>query len=210
MDIKRGKYIVLEGMPGSGKTTLGKEISKNNRWHYFKSLPSNRVLIEIEENYKNISQKNNRQLRNLLFAANLIEDEYKIKKIIDDGKNVIRDKSIASSLAHLYTQVEMDESLSVEIRIFLENISLEFYKPDLIIFLDTSFENCSFYKNLQEDLSNLDNLLFSQENKFNLFKEKIQYFLKKHYKKNAINFKRENMNPSQDANRILNYLKEDK
>ncbi|MGL4402809.1 MAG: AAA family ATPase [Fusobacteriaceae bacterium] len=204
---KKGKYIILEGMPGSGKTTLGKEIAKQSGWQYIKSLPSDRTIISIEDEFKGVSEKDRRQLRNLLFAADLISDEYRIEKLVNEGINIVRDKSLVSSLAHLYSQVDKSENLSIEIRKFIENLSSQFVLPEAVIFLDTTFEDSVFYKITKDDISAQDDILFSDKNNFDSFKNQLYFFLNKFFNSNSILFKKEKMNPEGDAKKILELIK---
>lgn len=207
--VKKGSYIILEGMPSSGKTTLAKEIARQSGWQYIKSLPSNRTIVSIEDEFEGISEKDRRQLRNLLFAGDLISDEYRIEKLINEGISIVRDKSLVSSLAHLYSQVDDSENLSIEIRKFIEQLSYKFILPEKVIFLDTTFEEAVFYKNTKEDISIQDNTLLSDKVNFDSFKNQLHLFLNKFFNSNSIIFEKEKMNPEGDAKKILELIKGD-
>ena len=144
-----GKFIVLEGIDGCGKTTQINEISK---WLPKSGLINkNRTLIKTREpggsilgrdirdmilnNHKSNSPSNLTEL--LLYSADRAEHISKIiLPALQNGDWIISDRFSGSTLAYQ----GYGREISIDIIKKLENIVCQNIKPDLTIFLEISPE----------------------------------------------------------------------
>ena len=145
----KGKFIVLEGIDGCGKTTQINELSK---WLPKSGLINkNRTLIKTREpggsilgrdirdmilnNHKSNSPASLTEL--LLYSADRAEHISKvILPALQDGNWIISDRFSGSTLAYQ----GYGREISIDIIKKLENIVCQNIKPDLTIFLEISPE----------------------------------------------------------------------
>ncbi len=142
--MKQGKFIVIEGLDGSGKSTQIQRLAD-----YYKSK-SEKVYVTAEptdfetgsylRRILSESQDKNMYLQAALFLADRLEHithpEFGIKKYLDEGYVVICDRYYYSSFAYQGTATDMD---------WVMNLNLgckEILTPDLCIFLDVNPNTC--------------------------------------------------------------------
>ena len=138
--MKQGKFIVIEGLDGCGKSTqiqrLAENLRKRGEKVYITAEPTEfetggylrRILAE--------SQEKNMYLQAALFLADRLEHvthpEFGIQKYLNEGYTVICDRYYYSSFAYQGTASDMD---------WVMNINLDckqLLTPDLCIFLDVN------------------------------------------------------------------------
>ena len=134
---KKGIFIVIEGLDGSGKTTQAKLLSK-------KLEKTHNVLLTAEPSLGKIGSfiredclyEETRlpiEAEALLFAADRIEHMHnEVKPALDQGKLVICDRYIYSSLAY-----QGSAGLSLD---WIKTINARALQPDFSIFIDVSPE----------------------------------------------------------------------
>ncbi len=134
---KKGIFIVIEGLDGSGKTTQAKFLVKNLEKTYKVLLTAEPSLGKIgtfiREDclYEEIRLPTEAEA--LLFAADRIEHmNNEVKPALDDGKLVICDRYIYSSLAY-----QGSSGLSLD---WIKTINARALQPDFSIFIDVSPE----------------------------------------------------------------------
>ena len=130
---KKGIFIVIEGLDGSGKTTqavlLAKKLEK-----YYKVLltaePScGKIGTFLREGYLYEEKRLPTEAESLLFAADRIEHMFsEVKPALDEGKLVICDRYIYSSLAY-----QGSAGLSLE---WIKTINARALQPDFSVFID--------------------------------------------------------------------------
>jgi dTMP kinase len=130
---KKGIFIVIEGLDGSGKTTQAALLAKKLEKHY-------KVLLTAEPSHGKIGtflregclyeeKRLPTEAEGLLFAADRIEHMYsEIKPALDEGKLVICDRYIYSSLAY-----QGSAGLSFE---WIKTINARTLQPDFSVFID--------------------------------------------------------------------------
>lgn len=137
--MKKGKFIVIEGIDGCGKTTLS-----NNLYKYIKEKNDNALLIRepgstvIGENIRKFifSTNINPRTEALLFTAARSELlEKTIIPTLNKGINVICDRYYYSTIVYqgIVKNVDLD---------YLYKINSFVLEPDLVIYLYTSLEKC--------------------------------------------------------------------
>ena len=134
---KRGAFIVIEGLDGSGKTTQAKllaaNLSQSHRALYTFEPSEGRIGTFIRDGCLYEEKRLHAEVEALLFAADRIEHvEHVIKPALKDGRLVISDRYIYSSLAY---QGSAGVSLT-----WIETLNACALKPDFAVFIDVSPE----------------------------------------------------------------------
>ena len=134
---KKGVFIVIEGLDGSGKTTQVKLLTKKieNKYDVFcTSEPSEGVIGNfIRESYLYGKNRMSPYVEALLFAADRVEHvEKEIIPALKKGKLVISDRYVYSSLAY-----QGSGKISLD---WIQTINKSILTPDLAIFLDVEPE----------------------------------------------------------------------
>ncbi|MFP3284195.1 MAG: dTMP kinase [Candidatus Nanopusillus acidilobi] len=174
------KYIAIEGIDGSGKTTIANllynELSKKYnkiilmKEPYDKDLSKKIKEIILKEHEKNLDFG---YLLALLFTADRSIKNIDLKKYLNDGYIIISDRSIYSSFSYqiLYEGIDIE---------WLKCISKYIIKPDITFVLDidpkiamerinsrgksiTSYENIEFLKKVRENFLKLKEI-FPEDN----------------------------------------------
>ncbi|MCJ7732830.1 dTMP kinase [Candidatus Bathyarchaeota archaeon] len=129
----RGYFIVFEGVDGGGKSTQIKMLSE-----FFKEVGYD-VELHMEPTHESIGSllwtymrsKNrsfNPETEALLFAADRIEHGKTIQRALDEGKVIISDRYLHSSLAY-------QGAAGVDVE-WMKSLNRHALKPDLVILLD--------------------------------------------------------------------------
>jgi len=139
-----GKFIVFEGLDGSGKSTQIQMIAKRIRDMHLKVYPTFEPTAGPVGSLirQMLSGKMNTDQRTLafLFAADrmdhLVNEENGIRKKIDDGELVICDRYYFSSYAYHAQYMDM------EWVIHANSLNAGILRPDLTVFIDVEPETC--------------------------------------------------------------------
>jgi dTMP kinase len=150
---KRGAFIVIEGLDGSGKTTQAKMLAAKLRQSHralFTAEPSEgRIGAFIRNGCLYESKRLHPEVEALLFAADRIEHvETEIKPALKDGHLVISDRYVYSSLAY-----QGSTGLSLT---WIKTLNKHALKPDFAVFIDISPE--TVLKRLERRKSVMENL----------------------------------------------------
>ncbi|MBU5682235.1 MAG: dTMP kinase [Candidatus Aenigmatarchaeota archaeon] len=136
-----GKYIVIEGIDGAGKTTISNILVKELKNSITIKEPSN---SEIGEFIRNSLENKKEFMKNyiissLLFFADRIQLKEKIKKLREEYDYIISDRCFLSTYAYQNALIKNEEEKKIFNKIF--NILLQFVEmPDAIIILDVDVE----------------------------------------------------------------------
>jgi len=134
---KRGAFIVIEGLDGSGKTTQAKllatKLSQSHRALYTAEPSQGRIGKFIRKSCLYEEKRLLNTVEALLFAADRLEHvENEIKPALQEGRLVISDRYIYSSLAY-----QGSTGLSID---WIEEINKYALKPDFAVFIDVAPE----------------------------------------------------------------------
>ncbi|GGI91278.1 dTMP kinase [Legionella impletisoli] len=142
MSLEQGRYIVVEGLEGAGKSTALKTI-KSYLSSHVKDLvltrePGGTRVGEVaRELIKEINPEQPLDPRTellLLYAARIQLMELVIKPSLSKGAWVLADRYELSTFAYQGGGRKMDETFISQ----LSSFSMQGFKPDLVIFLDVS------------------------------------------------------------------------
>ncbi|MEM0476049.1 MAG: dTMP kinase [Candidatus Aenigmatarchaeota archaeon] len=136
-----GKYIVIEGIDGAGKTTISNILVKELKNSITIKEPSNSEIGEFIRNSLESKKEfmKNYIISSLLFFADRIQLKEKIKKLREEYDYIISDRCFLSTYAYQNALIKSDEEKKIFNKIF--NILLQFVEmPDAIIILDVDVE----------------------------------------------------------------------
>jgi dTMP kinase len=151
MGNKKGAFICIEGLDGSGKTTqaklLAKKLRKSHHAVYTAEPSQGKIGTFIRDSCLYGEKRLSSVIEALLFAADRIEHvENEVLPALNAGKLVISDRYLYSSLAY-----QGAAGLSLE---WIEKVNEHALKPDLAVFLDvdpkTVMRRLKFKKSVME------------------------------------------------------------
>ena len=130
-------FIVIEGLDGSGKTTqaklLAEKLSRSHRTVYTAEPSRGKIGAFIRDRCLYGEKRLATTVEALLFAADRVEHvENEVKPALAEGKLVISDRYVYSSLAY-----QGAGGLSLE---WIKSINKYALKPDFAVFIDVSPE----------------------------------------------------------------------
>lgn len=131
--VKKGVFIVIEGLDGSGKTTqatlLAEKLSKSYNVLLTAEPSKGKIGTFIRECCLYEQTRLPKEAEALLFAADRIEHmETELKPALDEGKLVICDRYVYSSLAY-----QGSAGLSLD---WIKTINARALQPDFCVFID--------------------------------------------------------------------------
>lgn len=123
--MKKGKFIVIEGLDGCGKSTISNVLQKVHNAVLLNALP-NKIKPWL-------GKIGDTQIPEATFSyftlCNLLKSQ-EIHNILEAGNNVILDRYVYTT--YVYHQEIITENFPLEIKAFYNNL----VQPDLVIFLD--------------------------------------------------------------------------
>lgn len=168
---KKGKFIVFEGLDGSGKGTQIKltidKLKEENLNVYSTAEPTFSATGGIiRDTLSGFSNRSSCELGALFLADRIFHNTNNIngiKKFIDSGVNVICDRYYYSSFAYQGLDTDLDWLIDMNLN------CKEILKPDLCIYLDIEPDKCNeriknnrFYTEIFEDY----NIILKTRNRF--------------------------------------------
>lgn len=141
MSKSKGRFIVIEGLDGSGKTTAAKKLveklSKSGRAYYTKEPSDGDIGKWIRKNILESEGDKDNDLVALMFAADRLDHiNNEILPLIFEGVDVICDRYYYSNLAY---QGDITNTNSI----FCYNSkAYEILNPDFVFFIDTPIDIC--------------------------------------------------------------------
>ena len=144
MGITRGKFIVFEGIDGSGKSTQIQNISNRLKDQDLKIYttfePSDGPVGSLIRQMLSNKIRTDQRTIASLFAADrtdhLTNQKNGIKKKVDDGDIVLCDRYYFSSYAYHAQYIDLDWVIHTN------SLNAEILRPDLTIFIDVDPDIC--------------------------------------------------------------------
>ena len=141
---KRGRFIVIEGIDGSGKSTqislLAKKLTEDGRRVYTTAEPTVSLTGGmLRDALRGVTQHTTCEIAAMFLLdriAHNVNPVNGIEKFLASGVDVICDRYYYSSLAYQGSETDFDWVLDMNIN------CPEIRKPDLCIFLDLEPEKC--------------------------------------------------------------------
>lgn len=147
-------YIVIEGMPGTGKTTIAKELALKLNADYMKSVISDTMFGDT---VKLIRKENKKSQLEFLFLSDLALDELRAIKMASSG-NVVRDKSLAATLGHIeaHGYENSDEIIQKCLEEGYKLIMKYSQVPDIAVLISADKKRVLSHFKDKEDVSDID------------------------------------------------------
>ncbi len=190
---KRGKFIVFEGLDGSGQSTQAERLvsflnKKKIRAHITKE-PTNNLIGGLIRGRLQGDWKSTPECLQLLFAADRAHHlEKKVIPYLEKGINVICDRYFFSAIA--FGSLEIDDWN------WLKEINKRFIVPDTVFYLKVSPEIC--IKRISENRLSFE--LFEEEAKLKAIEKSYNKLSKEYNFFEIINGEREIEKISEEIN----------
>jgi len=122
--MKKGKFIVIEGLDGCGKSTISKGIAEFNNAKLLNALP-----LEIKSWLSVIGETKLPEVSFSYFTlCNLLKAK-EIEMLISKGVNVVLDR-------YFYTTYVYHKEILKDVPDNIKSVYKDLLKPDLVVFLD--------------------------------------------------------------------------
>lgn len=140
---KQGKLIVVEGGDGAGKTVQIDLLKEKLQGLVVFKYPTRRyhILNDYLERKATVDPKS----LFLLFLADIAEDQETVKKALDEGKTVILDRYVFSTIAYEVNGIDYENGKRI-----VESVG--YLNPDIILLLDIDPEASQERKKAQKQL----------------------------------------------------------
>ncbi len=135
--VKKGFFICIEGLDGCGKTTQAKLLVRKLKSGYdavYTAEPScGKIGSFIKEHYLHVENRGSIFVEALLFAADRLEHiEIEVAPALDEGKLVVSDRYVYSSLAY-------QGAAGLDLN-WIERLNAYARRPDFAILIDVEPE----------------------------------------------------------------------
>ena len=143
--ITKGKFIVIEGIDGSGKSTqinlLIDNIISLNNWYFTREASGGPIGRMIRDVYLSGLRNADERIINMLYAADRLDhitnDKDGILTYINKGYNVVSDRYYLSSMAYHTYMMNDDEIYEAMYNVIKMNqYSIDLIKPNVTFYID--------------------------------------------------------------------------
>jgi len=199
-------YLIVEGMPGTGKTTIAKELAKRLNATYIKSIFSNTEYGTLIRSVLNSGK--NKEVE-YMYLMDLLVDELRVYKELE-STDVVRDKAYTSSIAHLraHGYENKDEEVVEVIKTGYDKLAEFSIEPDAVIYIGTNRKKIKEHLFNKRDLSEWDNVLTNDLLKHDTQRNELEKELNSKYGEKLICIECFSGSVDEMCNRIISVLKE--
>lgn len=193
----KGKFIVFEGIDGSGKTTqfrkLTKYLKENKKNILITKEPTRGRIGKVIYNILEGREKTSHVFLQLLFSTDRAEHlERKVIPALKAGKTVLCDRYLFSTLAYGNSEIgDMD---------WLENLSKYFILPDITFLIKVSPSE-SIHR--VKDIRKKDSTIFEKEKKLEKIWKNYKSLSKKYKNFQVIGGERGKKEIFEDVKKII-------
>lgn len=177
-------YILLEGMPATGKTTIAKELQRKLKAKYIKSVLSDTLFGNSLKNIRDLGEKDKLEL---LILSDLALDELRVRKALDIG-NVVRDKAIAATLGHLkvHNYENKNKKVIESLLIGYHQLKELIVQPNISVYLKPNKKKIFEHLINKKDISNTDKYLLDNFELYERQSAAIEQYMYEIYKENVL------------------------
>ena len=198
-------YLLIEGMPCTGKTTISKRIAQQIGAQYMKSVVSDTTI----GNYLKLLRQQDQKTLEYFHIVDSLIDELKVRKILDTGYDLVRDKCFVSSMAHLLTHGVINDTEPYKCLVWEAYDQLVKYSvtPDLVILMEPDIDAIKQHISEKKDLSDVDKMLLSNQDLYKSQHETLKTKLDEMYKDNVLSILSFNKTLDHTCQNIIYILK---
>ncbi len=172
-NIRRGRFIVFEGLDGSGQSTqaerLTERLNKNKVKAHLTKEPTNNLIGGLIRGQLQGDWKSTPECLQLLFAADRAHHlQREIIPYLEKGISVVCDRYFFSTIA--FGSLEIDDWQ------WLKEINKRFLLPDIVFYLKTSPKTC--IKRISDSRFSFE--LFEKEKKLETIKKSYDRLAKEY------------------------------
>lgn len=177
-------YILLEGMPATGKTTIAKELQRRLKAKYIKSVLSDTLFGNSLKNIRILEEKDKLEL---LILADLALDELRVKKALEIG-NVVRDKAITATLGHLkvHNYENRNKKVVESLLIGYQQLRELIVQPNIAVYLKPNKKKIFEHLINKKDISNTDKYLLDNFELYERQSAAIEKYMYEIYKESFL------------------------
>lgn len=132
----KGKLVILDGIDGSGITTqsrlLAQTLKNKKKKIFLTKEPFDKTIIKL------INKNQDPLIDFFYFLIDRIFHYKKIQNYLNKGFIVICSRSFPSTFAYQYYSTNLKRYFKEDLIFYLNHLSMNHIKPDLIIILDVS------------------------------------------------------------------------
>lgn len=199
-------YIIVEGMPGTGKTTIAKRLAEKLDAVYVKSIFSNTVY---GDSLRNILNSGKTKEAEYLYLVDLLLDELRIHKLLAEN-NVLRDKTYTSSIAHLRAHgfINEQEDVTRAIDTGYAKLAEDSIEPDYVVYIRSNRDIIMQHLLDKSDLSEWDYELTNDLNKHETQRAELEKEIYRRYEGRLIEIECFSGTVDDMCNVIISIMKE--
>ena len=150
-------YILLEGMPGTGKTAIAKQLMQMTGASYMKSVISD---TKFGNQLRQLRTSGLEKELELLILSDLAMDELRVQRILQNG-SLIRDKAFCATLGHLSVHgfVNYTKGLPEILQQGYQQLRNFSCMPDIAVHLSLNEDKIRQHFTDKKDISEIDKFL---------------------------------------------------
>ena len=199
-------YIIIEGMPGTGKTTFSKRLAEKVNAVYVKSIFSNTAY---GDHLRTILNSGKEKEVEYLYLVDLLLDELRINKLLKNN-SIVRDKTYTSSIAHIraHGYVNEQEDIAQAIGNGYAKLSEDSLEPDYVVYIRSDRNKIKQHLHDKSDLSAWDDELTEDLKKHDAQRTELEKEIRRRYEGKLLEIDCFSGTVDEMCDRIISMIKE--